>query len=132
MTYYKLDSERRKGIDMNDLREHLDAQYAMPIEEIPGTVYAIHYVEPTIAKSVGTDYGPAGMSSHPITHYVGWTHEAEPYDRIREHQAEDVDIVVDLWPESTMEYLSILKHIGACDLCGEPYVFSRESEWRKA
>lgn len=63
----------------------LEALHGLPIELVPATVYILCWKTPQIVKSVSSDYGYDGTSAKPITHYVGWTSQANPYKRINNH-----------------------------------------------
>jgi hypothetical protein len=68
----------------------LEARYGVPIEDVPGTVYILHYDPPQVVRSVSRDYsgqlaepGPHGLESDgPISHYVGWSQQPNPRRRI--------------------------------------------------
>jgi hypothetical protein len=61
----------------------LEARYGVPIEDVPGTVYILHYDPPQVVRSVSPDYsgqlaepGSHGLeSAGPISHYVGWSQQ---------------------------------------------------------
>lgn len=94
----------------------LEAKHGLPLEEIPGTVYVIHYREPTIVRSVSGDYG-VGVSERPIRHYVGWTQQVRPMNRVRNHHQPGTGIEVDFRP-GTMRGEEQLKAYGNCVTCG--------------
>lgn len=95
----------------------LEAKHGKPLEDIEATVYVIHYENPTVVRSVSNDYGE-GVSVRPITHYVGWTQQARPMNRVRNHHAPGTDLRVDFQP-GTMREEARLKAWGQCFACGE-------------
>jgi hypothetical protein len=97
--------------------ERLEAKHGKPLEDIDATVYVIHYRKPTTVKSVSNDYGP-GVSARPITHYVGWTQQTRPMNRVRNHHEPGTEFEVDFQP-GTMREEDRLKAYGRCFKCGE-------------
>jgi hypothetical protein len=95
----------------------LEGKHGLPLEEIPGTVYVIHYAEPTIVLSVSGDYG-VGVSERPVRHYVGWTQQVRPMNRVRNHHPPGTVIEVD-FRDGTMLAEEQLKAYGTCAFCGE-------------
>ncbi len=95
----------------------LEVKHGLPLEEIPGTVYVIHYLEPTVVLSVSGDYG-VGVSERPIRHYVGWTQQVRPMNRVRNHHPPGTAMKVDFRP-GTMKVEDQLKAYGVCVACGE-------------
>jgi hypothetical protein len=110
----------------------LEAKHGMPLDQIRGTVYALHYDPPRVVKSVSADY--AGLhprsdsdgllSAGPVTHYVGWTQQANPRKRIGRHAPMGVTEIVQMIPGTTWDEHE-LKASGHCPKCGEAY---RESQ----
>lgn len=104
----------------------LEAKHGMPLDQIPGNVYVLHYEVPQIVKSVSRDYaGPSPqadsdgfLSATPIRHYVGWTQQARPSKRISRHGLAARREVVYLRPGTTRDELT-LKLTGTCPKCGE-------------
>ena len=104
----------------------LEAKHGMPLEEIPGHVYVLHYDEPQIVKSVSGDYaGPSPrsdadgwLSATTIRHYVGWTQQRLPRKRINRHGPAALREVVYLEP-GTMQDEQRMKASGTCPKCGE-------------
>jgi hypothetical protein len=52
----------------------LEAKYGVPIEDVPGTVYILHYDPPQVVRSVSRDYSGqladlAGRDSWPQTRH---------------------------------------------------------------
>ncbi len=111
--------------------EELEAKHGMPLHQIPGKVYALHYEVPQVLRSVSSDYaGPSPrsdadgfLSAGPIRHYVGWTQQAKPAKRISRHGPAAYREVVYLQP-GTMHDETALKLTGACPKCGEQYADS--------
>src|SRR5215472_1610695 len=108
--------------------EVLEAKHGLPINEIPGVVYALHYDPPRVVRSVSGDYaGPdprsnssGWLSARPVRHYVGWTQQASPRKRIGRHAPLRETEIVHLEP-GTMGDEQDLKRAGQCPRCGEPY-----------
>jgi hypothetical protein len=106
----------------------LEAKHGVPLEQIPGMVYALHYDPPRVVRSVSGDYAgvepradSAGwLSAGPIRHYVGWTQQRDPRKRISKHAPMSATEIVDLAP-GTMRDEHELKLTGQCPKCGEPY-----------
>jgi len=106
----------------------LEAKHGLPIDQIPGMVYALHYDPPRIVKSVSVDYAgrrqqsdSSGLlSGRPIRHYVGWTQQQNPRKRIGRHAPMTATDIVNLAP-GTMRDESELKLTGSCPRCGEAY-----------
>ena len=96
--------------------DRLETKHGLPLEEIEATVYVIHYAEPTVVASVSTDYG-RGVSERPIQHYVGWTQQAKPMNRVRNHHAPGTSFTVD-FRTGTMHDENRLKAYGRCASCG--------------
>jgi hypothetical protein len=104
----------------------LEAKHAMPLDEILGHVYVLHYEQPQIVKSVSSDYaGPAPradadgwMSATAIRHYVGWTQQRLPRKRINRHGPAALREIVYL-QEGTTRDEQLMKTIGTCPKCGE-------------
>ena len=104
----------------------LEAKYGMPLDQIPGMVYVLHYEVPQIVKSVSRDYaGPSPradadglLSARPIRHYVGWTQQARPSKRISRHGPAAKREVVYLQPGTTRDEQT-LKLAGTCPKCSE-------------
>jgi len=71
----------------------VEAKHGLPLNEVVGHVYVLHYETPQIVKSVSADYaGPDSaldndglLSFEPIRHYVGWTQQCNPRKRINRH-----------------------------------------------
>jgi hypothetical protein len=97
--------------------DRLEAKHGKPLEDIDATVYVIHYAAPTLVRSVSNDYGP-GISVRPVTHYVGWTQQARPMNRVRNHHDPGTEFRVDFQP-GTMRDETRLKAYGRCFDCGE-------------
>jgi hypothetical protein len=116
---------------MADWASGLQATHGMPLHQISGKVYALHYEVPQVVKSVSTDYaGPLPrsdsdglLSARPIRHYVGWTQQAKPSKRISRHGPAAYREAVYLQP-GTMDDETALKLTGTCPKCGEPYADS--------
>src|ERR1700733_11524930 len=116
---------------MADWKRELEAKHGMPLSQIPGKVYALHYEVPQVVKSVSTDFaGPSPrsdrdgfLSARPVRHYVGWTQQARPSKRYNRHGLAAYREVVYLRP-GTMEDETALKLTGTCPKCGEPYADS--------
>ncbi len=106
----------------------LEAKHGLPVEQIPGMVYALHYDPPRVVRSVSGDYAGPGprsdssgwLSACPIRHYVGWTQQQNPRKRIGRHAPLGVTEVVYVEP-GTMADEHDLKQTGHCPKCGEPY-----------
>jgi hypothetical protein len=112
-------------------QEDLEAKYGMPMDQIPGTVYVLHYDVPQVVKSVSMDYaGPSPrsdahgvVSAFAIRHYVGWTQQARPSKRISRHGPAVSREVVYLEP-GTLRDEAVMKVVGTCPKCGEPLAAS--------
>lgn len=106
----------------------LEAKHGLPIEQIPGAVYALHYDPPRIVRSVSGDYaGPhpqpdssGWLSAGPIRHYVGWTQQGDPRKRIGRHAPMGVTEIVHV-ESGTMLDERELKRTGRCPRCQKPY-----------
>src|ERR1700704_4427501 len=104
----------------------LEAKHGMPLDQIPGQVYVLHYEVPQIAKSVSSDYaGPSPLadtdgflSATPIRHYVGWTQQRLPRKRINRHGPAPRREIVYLQPGTTQDERA-MKRTGTCPKCGE-------------
>jgi hypothetical protein len=104
----------------------LEAKHGMPLDEISGHVYVLHYDEPQIVKSVSGDYaGPSPrsnadgwLSATPIRHYVGWTQQRLPRKRINRHGPAALREIVCLQP-GTLQDEQLMKTSGTCPKCGE-------------
>src|SRR5215472_10416993 len=89
----------------------LEAKYGLPLDEIPGTVYVLHYEIPQVVRSVSTDYagippetdGGRFVSAGPIRHYVGWTQQDRPSKRLSAHGPAAMREVVYLEPGTTAD-----------------------------
>jgi hypothetical protein len=109
----------------------LEVKYGMPLDQIPGKVYVLHYELPQVVRSVSQDYaGPTPradadglLSARPIRHYVGWTQQAKPSKRISRHGPAVDREVVYLQPGTTRDEQT-LKLKGSCPKCGEPLAAS--------
>lgn len=106
----------------------LEAKHGVPVNQIAGKVYALHYEVPQVVKSVSNDYaGPAPrsdadgyLSARLIRHYVGWTQQVKPSKRISRHGPAANREVVCLEPGTTRDE-QMLKLTGTCPKCGEAY-----------
>lgn len=104
----------------------LEAKHGLPVEQIQGTVYALHYDPPRVVRSVSGDYaGPdprsdssGWLSAGPIRHYVGWTQQRDPRKRIGRHAPMGVTAIVHLVPGTMLDERE-LKQAGRCARCGE-------------
>jgi hypothetical protein len=112
----------------------LEAKHGMPLDQIPGHVYLLHYEVPQVVRSVSRDYaGPSPkadldglLSAGPIRHYVGWTQQAKPSKRISRHGPAASRDVVCLQPGTTRDEQT-LKGTGTCPKCGEALAASLAS-----
>jgi len=106
----------------------LEAKYSLPIEQIPGKVYALHYETPRVVKSVSGDYAGRNpeadssgwLSAGPIRHSVGWTQQQNPRKRIGRHAPMAATEIVYLEP-GTQQDEAGLKLTGLWPKCQEPY-----------
>jgi hypothetical protein len=104
----------------------LEAKHGMPLDQIPGHVYVLHYEIPQIVKSVSGDYAGASargdangfLSATPIRHYVGWTQQRVPRKRINRHGTAALREIVYLQPGTTQDEQT-MKLSGTCSKCGE-------------
>jgi hypothetical protein len=104
----------------------LEAKHGLPLDQIPGQVYVLHYEVPQVVRSVSSDYAGASpkadaaglLSARPIRHYVGWTQQARPSKRISRHGPAASREVVYLAPGTTLDEQR-LKLTGTCPKCGE-------------
>jgi hypothetical protein len=107
----------------------LEVKHGMPLDQIPGKVYVLHYEVQQVVKSVSRDYaGPSPqsdadgfLSATPIRHYVGWTQQAKPSKRISRHGPAAHREIVYFQPGTTRDE-QILKLTGTCPKCGESLV----------
>lgn len=105
----------------------VEAKHGVPLGEVPGHVYVLHYETPQVVKSVSSDYaGPnptqdkdGWLSAGPIRHYVGWTQQANPRKRINRHGPAALREITYLEP-GTLRDEKTMKVGGACPLCNEP------------
>ena len=89
----------------------VEAKHGLPLDQIVGHVYVLHYETPQVVKSVSTDYaGPeplqdndGWLSCAPIRHYVGWTQQANPRKRINRHGPAALREIVSLEPGTTRD-----------------------------
>lgn len=108
-------------------QDDLEAKHGKPLDQIPGTVYVLHYEVPQVVKSVSADYAgqsPSSdadgfLSASAIRHYVGWTQQARPSKRISRHGPAASREVVYLEP-GTVRDEATMKLAGFCPKCGEP------------
>lgn len=122
-----------------DWASDLEAKYGMPLEQIPGKVYVLHYDVPQRIKSVSRDYAgpnavldPGGLvSAKPIRHYVGWSQQADPRKRIYNHGPAALRDIVYLEPGTMVDELG-LKVVGKCPKCDERYAEDLVPEARRA
>ena len=106
----------------------VEAKHGVPLDEVPGKVYVLHYDVPQIVKSFSDDYaGPSPkadadgfLSARPIRHYVGWTQQAKPSKRYTRHGPAAHREVVYLEP-GTVRDEQALKLNGSCPKCGERF-----------
>jgi hypothetical protein len=106
----------------------LEASHGLPVEQIAGTVYALHYDPPRVVRSVSGDYaGPdprsdssGWLSAGPIAHYVGWTQQRDPRKRIGRHAPMGVSEIVCLQPGTMLDERQ-MKATGSCPVCGQWY-----------
>jgi len=111
----------------------VEAKYGLPLELCPGMVYCLHYDPPRLLKEVG--YEQLGNQRDPRTrklnttvpnrHYVGWTQQADPRRRIRQHAPMAVTDVVYLEPGTITDEWRI-KVGDSCPRCQSPYLDSLE------
>lgn len=115
-------------------KEDIEAKHGLPLDQIRGFVYVVHYEIPQIVKSVSRDYaGPAPrsdtdgfLSATPIRHYVGWTQQRDPMHRIRKHGPAALREVVYLKPGTTANEQA-MKMNATCPKCGESLAASLAS-----
>jgi hypothetical protein len=104
----------------------VEAKHGLPLDEISGHVYVLHYDEPQIVKSVSGDYAGSSprsdadgwLSATAIRHYVGWTQQRLPRKRINRHGPAALRVIVYLQPGTTRDEQS-MKTGGTCPGCGE-------------
>ncbi|HEX4728146.1 MAG TPA: hypothetical protein VH298_10145 [Jatrophihabitans sp.] len=109
----------------------LEAKHGVPLDQVPGSVYVLHYEVPQVAKSVSTDYAGRSpqsdkdgfLSAAPIRHYVGWTQQKLPRKRINRHGPAALREIVYLAPGTTQDEQA-MKLTGTCPKCGEPLAAS--------
>lgn len=109
----------------------LEAKHGLPLDQIPGHVYVLHYEQPQIAKSVSVDYAGSSarmdkdglLSATPIRHYVGWAQQRLPRKRINRHGPAVLREIVYLEPGTTRDEEKI-KRTGTCPKCGESFAAS--------
>ncbi|MBI1377786.1 MAG: hypothetical protein GC157_09940 [Frankiales bacterium] len=106
--------------------DELEAKHGLPLDQIPGHVYVLHYEIPQVVRSVSSDYaGPSPsvdnrgyLSATAIRHYVGWTQQKTPSKRINAHGLAASREVVYLEPGTTRDEQA-MKRSGVCPKCGE-------------
>lgn len=106
--------------------DDLEAKHGLPLDQIVGHVYVLHYETPQVVKSVSDDYAGAEpardregwLSETPIRHYVGWTQQANPRRRIHRHGPAAHREIVYLEP-GTLHDERAMKRNGSCPKCGE-------------
>jgi hypothetical protein len=104
----------------------LETKHGMPLDEIRGHVYVLHYDQPQIVKSVSGDYAGSApradadgwLSATAIRHYVGWTQQRLPRKRINRHGPAALREIVYLQPGTTRDE-QLMKASGTCPKCGE-------------
>ena len=114
---------------LTDWERALEARHGKPIDQIPGTIYALHYDPPAIVQSVSSDYaGPSPqhnsrgfLSASPIRHYVGWTQQANPRKRIDKHHNAGTPVTWTILGEGTQRDEQRIKASGRCSVCGDPF-----------
>ena len=75
--------------------------------------------------------GPKGfLSANPLRHYIGWSSQADPRERIYDHGPAALREIVYLEP-GTMNDEAELKVIGRCPKCGERYADDLVPEARR-
>jgi hypothetical protein len=107
----------------------LEAKHGLPIDQIPGAIYALCYDPAVIVQAVSTDYaGPSPqrngrglMSATPIRHYVGWSQQADPKRRISKHHNAGTPVTISVVGQGTLRDEHRTKLTGKCAVCGEPY-----------
>lgn len=129
-------ASRTLGVDDSAMGWEADiaAKYGLPLDQIPGQVYVLHYEVPQVVKSVSLDYaGPAprienreAVSATPIRHYVGWTQQRLPRKRINRHGPAALREIVYLEPGTTQDE-ETMKQTGTCPKCGESLAASLAS-----
>jgi hypothetical protein len=97
----------------------LEKLHGVPIQEVPGSVYILHWDMPTIVLSVSADYG-ISISANPITHYVGWTSQDPPRKRINNHSRKLTRHTAEFVRKGTMLDEERIKREEKCPQCGEP------------
>lgn len=111
--------------------DDVEVKHGLPLNQIGGNVYVLHYETPQVVKSVSSDYaGPnpsadkdGFLSATAIRHYVGWTQQSNPRKRISRHGPAALCDIAYLEP-GTMRDEENLKRKGRCPACGEPLVDS--------
>jgi hypothetical protein len=107
----------------------LEAKHGKPYDQIPGTIYALHYDPAVVVQRVSQDYaglspqrnGRGLLSASPIRHYVGWTQQVNPRKRIAAHHIASTPVTVTIVGQGTMRDEERLKRTGRCSVCGEPF-----------
>lgn len=98
----------------------LEAKHGLPIEQIPGTIYALCYDPPTVVHAVSRDYAADPpdrdarglVSASPIRHYVGWSQQTKPERRIGRHHDARTPVTVTIVGQGTMVEEDRIKHKG--------------------
>ena len=113
-----------RGSTVDQWKRDLEIKHGMPADEIPGHVYILCFDEPRAVHSVSTDYpidgtGPKGFRSSPIRHYVGWTQQRNPRERIYAHGPGSAAAIVEL-ERGTMADERRAKRERVCPECGGP------------
>jgi hypothetical protein len=109
----------------------LEAKHGVPLGQILGQVYVLHYDVPQIVKSASIDYAGSAsrsdkdglLSAAPIRHYVGWTQQRLPRKRINRHGPAALREIVYQAPGTTRDERA-MKLTGTCPKCGEPLAAS--------
>ena len=85
-------------------------------------VYIICYGKPTLIRS--RDYYRKPIENYPIDHYVGWTQQQPPVERVRQHGAMSAHFLVEIRPGDTDDEFRI-KYEELCPRCGKSLWYYR-------
>ena len=90
-----------------------------------GHIYILCYGRPVLVRD--RDYLPGDPSrKYPISHYVGWTSQLPPIERVRQHGAKSAHYIVQIRP-GTLRDEEHAKCLETCPGCGQSLWYYAES-----
>ena len=88
-------------------------------------IYILCYGRPVLVRS--RDYLPGDLSrKYPISHYVGWTRQRPPIERVRQHGAKSAHYIAQIRP-GTLRDEENAKCFETCPRCGQSLWYYAES-----